>query len=109
MSNAARLTLALLFAATGASAADQPGQKFNVTFGSLPKPYATPGVANESVAVGRPAGALPEVPPGFKVEVYASGFANPRWMAVGPNGDVFLAEPQPGRIDLLHSVNGKVT
>ncbi len=108
MSNTARLALALVFATAGASAADHPGQKFNVTAGSLPKPYATPGVSNESVSVARPAGALPEVPPGFKAEIYASGFVNPRWMAVASNGDVFLAEPEPGRIDLLHAVNGKV-
>jgi glucose/arabinose dehydrogenase len=109
MSNTGRVALALFLTATGASAADHPGQKFNIAVGSLPRPYATPGVANESVAIARPDGALPEVPPGFKAEIYASGFSNPRWMAVAPNGDVFLAEPGPGRIDLLHAVDGQVT
>ncbi|MEJ0043571.1 MAG: hypothetical protein WDM81_15745 [Rhizomicrobium sp.] len=48
------------------------------------------------------------MPPGFKIAIYASGFANPRWMAVAPNGDIFLAEPSAGRIDLLHEAGGKV-
>ena len=98
--------LALSFA--GALAADQPGEKFNISFNSLPKPYATPGIANPSQKTARPAGVMPQVPAGFKIEVYASGLINPRWMAVAPNGDVFLAEPAAGRITQLREVAGKV-
>jgi glucose/arabinose dehydrogenase len=105
------LTLAatLLLSTAAALAADLPGQKFNIQAKDLPKPYATPGAANESVHIPRPAGVLPKAPPGFTVEVYASGLTNPRWMVVAPNGDVFLAEPKNGQITLLHEVNGKVT
>ena len=102
--------LAALYAlATAAAiAADQPGQRFTISVNGLPKPYATPGVANPSQRVARPEGVLPQVPAGFKIEVYASGLSNPRWMAVAPNGDVFLAEPAAGRITLLHDAGGKI-
>ena len=102
------LAAALLLGAAPALAADRPGEKFNIQVNDLPKPFATPAVANQSSPIPRPAGAMPQVPPGFKVEIYASGFQNPRWMAVAPNGDVFLAEPSAGRIDLLHETGGKV-
>jgi glucose/arabinose dehydrogenase len=100
---------AALLLSTTAVAADRPGQKFDIQVKDLPKPYASPGVANPSQSVPRPEGALPQVQAGFHIAVYASGFKNPRWMAVAPNGDVFLAEPYAGRIDLLHEVGGKVT
>jgi glucose/arabinose dehydrogenase len=103
------LAAALFLSAAAALAADQPGQKFDIQFKDLPKPFATPGVDNHAAIVPRPAGATPAVPPGFKVEVYAGGLTNPRWMAVAPDGDIFLAEPKPGRITLLHEEGGKVT
>ena len=99
---------ALLLTAGTALAADQPGQRFDIQIKDLPNPFATPGMANQSTTVPRPAGALPAVLPGFKIEIYASGFVNPRWMAVAPDGDVFLAEPAAGRVDILHETNGKV-
>ncbi|MEJ0027756.1 MAG: PQQ-dependent sugar dehydrogenase [Rhizomicrobium sp.] len=102
------LAAALLLSAGPSPAADRPGQKFDIQVKDLPKPFATPAVANSSTVVARPAGAVPAVPPGFKIAVYASGFVNPRWMAVAPNGDVFLAEPSAGRVDLLHEAGGKV-
>ncbi|HTC84554.1 MAG TPA: hypothetical protein VK683_09365, partial [Rhizomicrobium sp.] len=101
-----------LLAATAALAADHPGQKFAISPASLAKPYATPGVANESTAVPRPAGAVPEVPKGFQISVFAEGLTNARWPAVAPNGDVFLAEPPTGngktggKITVLRDSNG---
>jgi len=102
------LTASLLLACGLAAAADLPGQKFSISVNDLPKPYATPGAANESRRIARPAGVVPQVPAGFKVEIYAAGLTNPRWMAVAPNGDVFLAEPSAGKITLLHESNGQV-
>jgi glucose/arabinose dehydrogenase len=97
-----------LLATFAAQAADRSGDIFHIYVKDLPKPYATSGVANPSQRIARPAGVMPEVPAGFAVSVYASGLANPRWMAVAPNGDVFLAETGAGRITLLHENNGKV-
>jgi len=95
-------------ASVSAFAADIPGTVFHISVNDLPKPYATPGVANPSQRIARPDGVLPHVPAGFSVSLYAAGLTNPRWMALAPNGDVFLAEPSAGRITLLHEKDGKV-
>jgi glucose/arabinose dehydrogenase len=60
--------------------------------------------------VTRPLDAWPKVPAGFKVDLYASGLANPRLMRTAPNGDVFLVESRPGVIKVLRGVgpDGKV-
>ena len=34
------------------------------------------------------------------------GFDNARWLAVAPNGDVFLAEPTANKVTLLRDANG---
>jgi len=100
----ARFFAATLFAVllgTTALAADHPGQSFSFSAAKLAAPYATPGVDNGSKVTARPAGALPEVPKGFSVRAYVQGLDNPRFMALAPNGDVFLAEPGTGKVSLL--------
>ncbi len=88
--------------------ADHPGQKFQFSPASLAKPYATPALGNESTIIPRPAGAMPDVPQGFAVSIFADRLTNARWMAVAPNGDVFLAEPSDsgGKITILRDSNG---
>jgi glucose/arabinose dehydrogenase len=98
----------LALAPPGASAADQPGQHFAISPGSLVQPHATPAVANDSVVVGRPAGALPQVPAGFTVSLFASGLGRPRFLAVAPNGDVFISESDFGKITVLRERAGRV-
>ncbi|MBL8201285.1 MAG: sorbosone dehydrogenase family protein [Chromatiales bacterium] len=39
-----------------------------------------------------PAGAGPRAPAGFRVEHFATGLDNPRWLHVLPNGDVLVAQ-----------------
>jgi glucose/arabinose dehydrogenase len=99
---------AAVFSAGAAGAADHPGQKFQISPTSLAKPYATPGVANESSPVPRPAGTMPEVGKGFAVSIFAEKLSSARWMAVAPDGDVFLAEPtdNAGKITVLRDTNG---
>ncbi len=96
-------------AAGGAWGGDEPGQKFNVSPKNLASPLATPAAANSSQNVPRPDGAVPKAPPGFAVSVFASGLFQPRWMEVAPNGDVFLSQPDEGKVSLLHDQGqGKV-
>ncbi len=102
-------TLAVaLLTATASIAADHPGQKFQILPSSLARPYATPAAGNQSDTVPRPAGAMPDVPQGFAVSIFAQNLTNARWMAVAPNGDVFLAEPsrEGGKITVLRDSNG---
>lgn len=67
----------------------------------LPAPFATPSVNNGGRIVPRPSGAELKMPAGFKAEVVAEDFNNPRWVTVAPNGDVFVAEAGPGRLIVL--------
>jgi glucose/arabinose dehydrogenase len=95
----------LMIGAAGATfAADAPGIKHQVS-AHLPKPFATPAADNESHVVARPQGWAPQVEKGFAISAFASGLSDPRWMALAPNGDVFLAEPRAGKITLLRDTN----
>jgi glucose/arabinose dehydrogenase len=85
-----------------AALAEQPGTVFHLKPSDLPKPFATPGVENSSKTVPRPNGALPQVPKGFSISLYVSGLSHPRFMALAPNGDVFLSEPDAGKITIFH-------
>src|SRR2546429_9195265 len=56
--------------------------------------------------MAKPASAAPKVPPGFEVQLFASELRDPRVLRVAPNGDIFIAESEPGRIRVLHAANG---
>jgi hypothetical protein len=43
-------------------------------------------------------------PKGFKVELYATGLDNPRLLRTAPNGDLFLAESETGKIKVFRGV-----
>jgi glucose/arabinose dehydrogenase len=88
----------------------KPGATHNITTKDLPPPGATKSVDNFPDEVQRPANAWPQVPPDFKVELYATGFTNPRLIRAAPNGDVFLADSQQGEIVILRGItaDGKV-
>jgi len=58
-------------------------------------------VDNPPVVVAPPPNSQPLVPPGFKVSVFARGFEQPRWLAVAPNGDVFVADSGAGKVIVL--------
>jgi glucose/arabinose dehydrogenase len=67
----------------------------------LPLPYATKSSANSPNNVAPPAGFLPTVPAGFKINVFAAGFKRPRWLIVAPNNDIFLSDMGSGEIVIL--------
>jgi glucose/arabinose dehydrogenase len=64
-------------------------------------------VDNWPVVVEPPANFQPQVPPGFKVSAFAKGFTEPRWLAVAPNGDVFVADSAAGEVVVLHDPQNK--
>src|SRR6267154_514563 len=68
----------------------------------LPAPYATKSAGNAPNKTAPPAGFLPTVPSGFRVNVFATNFKVPRWLAVAPNGDIFVADMGAGEIVILH-------
>jgi len=83
---------------------ESPGTIHKITVGDLPAPYATKDVDAGSKGIARPADAWPQAPAGFKVEQFAQGLENPRLMRTAPNGDVFLAESEPGRIKVFRGL-----
>jgi glucose/arabinose dehydrogenase len=93
-------------AAFGDWRADKPGVIRLIRPGDLPRPGASPSSANASHLVRRPPTAIPQVPDGFKVELFASGLRGPRQMRVAPNGDIFVAETRAGRIRILRAADG---
>jgi glucose/arabinose dehydrogenase len=75
-----------------------------VTYGKkpeLPAPFATQTVGNGPDHVKPPAGFLPTVPAGFHINVFAKDFQYPRFLAVAPNGDIFLADTGAGKVVIL--------
>jgi len=59
---------------------------------ALPAPYETKSVQNFSKVIGWKDGAMPVAPEGFIVTKFADGLDHPRWIYVGNNGDIFVAE-----------------
>jgi glucose/arabinose dehydrogenase len=73
---------------------------------SLPSPFATESARRNSRQVAQPADAKLFVPKGFKVNVFAEGgFTEPRWMALAPNGDVFLTDSHGNSVIVLRDKN----
>jgi glucose/arabinose dehydrogenase len=97
------LAAILIGAVAAARAAEHPGQHIFVDPARLDRPFATPAADNGGDMVARPPGAVPEVPKGFVIEPYVTGLSNPRFMALAPNGDVFLAESHADKITLLRN------
>ena len=86
---------------------DAPGVRHKITVDDLPPPYQTESVNNRPKVVARPKGAQPQVPAGFKIEEYASGFDDPRFLLTAPNGDIFVTESDANAIKVLLPSGGK--
>jgi glucose/arabinose dehydrogenase len=86
---------------------ESPGTIRHITVKDLPEPYATSSATNGPKIVARPENAWPKAPPGFKVELYATGLTNPRVMRTAPNGDIFLAETSAGDIKVFRGITAE--
>ena len=91
-------------AAFGDWRTDAPMVRRKIT--DLPAPYATRSASNPPRVIGKPISATPQVPPGFQVELFASNLHDPRTIRVAPNGDIFIAESEPGRIRVIRAADG---
>ena len=58
----------------------------------LPAPYHTPSATNGAKVIERPDGARLQVPQGFAVDEFASGFKKPRIMLAAPSGDILVSD-----------------
>jgi len=86
------------------AAHEYPGTRRLLTVADLPAPAPQESVDNGPTLVPRPANAWPMAPEGFKVELYASGLDNPRLLRTAPNGDLFLAESESGKLKVFRGV-----
>jgi glucose/arabinose dehydrogenase len=96
---------------TGAAAfTDWTGSKPGVTRlirpEDLPAPFVTKSASNAPGLAAMPEGARPEVPMGFKVDLVASGFEQPRVIRTAPNGDLFVADSEANQIHVLRMQDG---
>ena len=75
---------------------------------TLPAPFATPDSANPPKVIPRPDAAKLTLPSGFVAEEYAADLIRPRFMLLGPSGEVLVSEsaPKGGAVTLL-TANGK--
>jgi glucose/arabinose dehydrogenase len=80
---------------------DRPGLRRKIVVDDLPAPNSTLAAANGPSLAPRPPNALPLVPEGFRVAVFAAGLQAPRIVRVAPNGDLFVAESSAGQIRVL--------
>jgi glucose/arabinose dehydrogenase len=85
---------------------ESPGTVRKITVDDLPQPFESKSSDNGPTVVARPTDAWPKAPAGFKVEQYATGLENPRLLRTAPNGDIFLAESDPGRIRVFRGMTG---
>jgi glucose/arabinose dehydrogenase len=90
----------------GAWSEDKPGDLHHITVASLVEPYASESAGNGPKVAPRPNGALPAVPKGFKVSLFAEDSGKARLPLRLPNGDILLADTGKGQLVLLRSKAG---
>src|SRR5215470_11411364 len=96
--NRKRLTKLICAGVLCASAAILAQQKVAVVAPSEARP-------NFGRVVDRPEGAMPKVPAGFTVELYADDIPGARMMEFAPNGDLFVSQPSQNAIMILRDTN----
>jgi len=87
--------------------ADKPGDLHHIKASELAAPFASESVGNGPKLAARPAGAMPAVPKGFKIGIYADGLGKPRLPLRAPNGDIFLSDAAKGQVMVLRSKSGE--
>ena len=88
-------------AAMGDWTSDAPGVRRKITVDDLPPPSSNVLAINPPRVVARPGGAELQVPSGFKIDMYASGFRDPRFLLTAPSGDIFVTESRTNQIKVL--------
>jgi glucose/arabinose dehydrogenase len=95
---------------TGAAAygdwrTDAPGVVRHITSADMPAPYATHPTALPPAEVPMPNDAKLRVLRHFTLQAFAK-MEHPRQLRVAPNGDIFVAETDAGRIVVLRAADG---
>jgi len=88
-------------AAIGDWTKDAPGVRRKITIQDLPSPSSNVLAINLPRVARRPPDAHLRVPPGFKIDLYADGFRDPRFLLAATNGDIFVVESRANQIRVL--------
>lgn len=79
---------------------------YQLTPDTLPQPNATGDAQNPPALIPQPSDARLYMPAGFAINTFAAGgFERARWMALAPNGDVFVADADSNKILILRDTN----
>jgi glucose/arabinose dehydrogenase len=101
------LLIGALVGFTGAWSPDKPGQDYQVSAASLPPPSSSVDLDTPPPKdLTWPAGSTPQVAKGFSISVFAR-LRQPTWMAVAPNGDVFVSQTNSRSVLLLRDSDRK--
>jgi glucose/arabinose dehydrogenase len=93
-------------AAFGDWTSDSPGVRRLIRASDMPAPFLTESASNRPDKAKMPAGAKPKVPPGFSVEMVASGLKSPRVIRTAPNGDLFVADSRAHQVRVYRVRSG---
>jgi len=85
-------TLAVLSCLLLSVAALSQMGKLPVNWKGLPEPFATPSSNNRPEVISRPEGARLQLPKGFAIEEFVSGFNRPRFMMLGPGNEILMSD-----------------
>lgn len=85
---------------------DAPGVVRKIKVSDLPAPYATESAREMARVSDRPRDVLPQVPEGFEVSLFATGFKQPRVLITAPNGDILVADSDGSQVRVLRDADG---
>jgi glucose/arabinose dehydrogenase len=88
-------------AAMGDWTADAPGLRRKITVADLPPPSSNILSIHPPRVVAVPPHPNLNVPSGFKAELFATGFRDPRFLLTAPNGDIFVTESEADKIKVI--------
>ena len=80
-------------------------QPIRINLEDLPPPFHSESASKSPQVIPIPNNPVLNVPPGFKVNIFAENLDNPRWLALTPDGDVLVTETKQNRIRLLKDTN----
>ncbi len=80
-------------------------QPIRINLEDLPQPFHSDSASKPPEVIPIPNNPVLNVPPGFKVNIFAENLDHPRWLALTPNGEVLVTETRQNRIRLLRDTN----
>jgi glucose/arabinose dehydrogenase len=86
-----RIVLAGALVLAAAAAIAQTNQR-PINWKELPEPFHSPSARAGAEVIAKPEDARLQLPPGFAVQEYMSGFVRPRFMLLGPGNEILLSD-----------------